>query len=401
MNSPRHLRQLTLGPFAVREIEHDSVNHWQLGPAAPGRHVPGGGQTAQVAIDRPARPLALRDALDDTLWAGGDVTAGEDTRLGGHQGLGIGEQATPLAELDARALGQYRRIRSLADGDHQVSSSNRESAARHRRDFVPPVGPFANDGESFATNFGHAALPPEHLNRRDQRFDHGAFALGGADLLVLCGQPLLGAREQAPPAAGAAPPRRASRIHRRRASAYDERVARKSYVLAEVDPLEEQSGGGHRGEVLTGHAERLAHGRAGCEQDGLVALTLEVVEADIAAKGGVELELHAELNDSIDFRLQHGLGEAVLRDADRHHAAGKWHRLKDGDSVAASNQLVGGAHPGRAGPDDRHPLGPALGGRWRAWIALHSMVCGEALELPDRDRLLPSLPAGRGGAGGW
>ena len=89
------------------------------------------------------------------------------------------------------------------------------------------------------------------------------------------------------------------------------------------------------------------------------------------------------------------LRQAVLRDPVAEHPAGRRVALEDRDVVAGDQQVVGGRHPGRPGPDDR---GPAAGLRLdlerdRRILALvehrlDDLVAGVAVRVADRDRLV-------------
>ena len=69
-----------------------------------------------------------------------------------------------------------------------------------------------------------------------------------------------------------------------------------------------------------------------------------------------------ESEDPLDLLLEDLARQAVLRDADGHHAAGHGHRLEDGDRVAEAGEVLGGRHAGGAAADDRDLLGPRLAG---------------------------------------
>ena len=121
---------------------------------------------------------------------------------------------------------------------------------------------------------------------------------------------------------------------------------------------------------------------------------LEIGQREVAAHGAVELELHAEADDAVDLRAQHGAREAVLRDADGHHAARHGHRLEDGHSVAETGEVVGGRHSGRPAADDGDLLRALARRRGdRRQLALLSR---KSLEAANGDRFVEgAAPADR------
>src|SRR5664279_914600 len=137
--------------------------------------------------------------------------------------------------------------------------------------------------------------------------------------------------------------------------------------------------------VVAGYAELAAAGRA-CGQEDRVVLGLEIGQGEVAAHGVVELELHAQTHDPLDFLPNHGSRQAVFGDADGHHAARYGHRLEDGHEIAEAGQVVGGRHSGRSAADDGDLLlAPLLrrdDGRKLARLGR------ETLEAPNGDGLV-------------
>ena len=111
---------------------------------------------------------------------------------------------------------------------------------------------------------------------------------------------------------------------------------------------------------------------------------------------GVADDLAAEPGDRLVLGLEDlDLGQAVLRDAVAEHAAGRRVALEDGHVVAGQEQVVGGAHAGRAGADDRgRAPGPGLllerDRRVDALVEhrLEDLVAGVAMRVADGDRLV-------------
>ena len=107
-------------------------------------------------------------------------------------------------------------------------------------------------------------------------------------------------------------------------------------------------------------------------------------------------DLAAEPRDRLVLRLEDlDLGQAVLRDAVAEHPAGRRVALEDGHVVAGQEQVVGGAHAGRAGADDRRLAARSglLLERHRRIDALvehrlEDLVAGVAVRVADGDRLV-------------
>ena len=266
----------------------------------------------------------------------------------GGQGPRVGHDAGPAAHLDARALGEDRRVGLLADRHEDRGGRQLHHRIRHGR----PDGAAAVDlaGRSLlGAAEGHdRAVAPDDLGDRQARPDRDPLALGRLDLLLL-------GRHVGPAAAvgdrdrrGAAAEGGAGGVHRRAPAADHHHGAREPGMLAEVDLLEEEGRGDHAGQAVAGHAEPAALRGAGGEEDGLEAFALQVAEREVAAHRRVEPELDAEADDPLDLRLEDLARQAVLGDPDRHHAAGHGHRLEDGDRVAEAGQVVRGRHAGRA-----------------------------------------------------
>ena len=71
---------------------------------------------------------------------------------------------------------------------------------------------------------------------------------------------------------------------------------------------------------------------------------------------GVELELDAEIEDALDFGIEHVARQAIFRNAEAHHAAGRGPGIVDRHGMAEAAQMIGGGKAGRSGADDQHAL---------------------------------------------
>ena len=162
-------------------------------------------------------------------------------------------------------------------------------------------------------------------------------------------------------------------------------------LLAEVHLLQEQGRRDDAGGRVAGHAEAAAAGRARREEDRVEALALEIGELEVATHRGVQPELNAESEDAVDVLAQGRPGQAVVGDADRHHAARDGHRLEDRHAVAEAGQVVGRGHAGRPAADDRDAFGPTdLRRLDRRQVP---MLGREPLQGPDGDRLVEDAAA--------
>jgi hypothetical protein len=101
----------------------------------------------------------------------------------------------------------------------------------------------------------------------------------------------------------------------------------------------------HVGQAVAGQAELVAALGADADEDGLVALREEVVDA---SRRGCCSGFDAELLDFGDFLVDDFQRHAVRGDAVARHAAGGGQGVEHGDGVALLGQVVGGGQA--AGP---------------------------------------------------
>ena len=96
---------------------------------------------------------------------------------------------------------------------------------------------------------------------------------------------------------------------------------------------------------------RLPQARA--DEHALVAVAEQVVNGDGAADVGVGAEADAlQLQVAVGHIVQHGIGQAEVRDAVAHHAADLVPAVKDGDAVAVPGQDNGHGQARRARAND-------------------------------------------------
>jgi len=102
--------------------------------------------------------------------------------------------------------------------------------------------------------------------------------------------------------------------------------------------------------VLAGDSQLVRVVAADRHEDRVVALVLEVVQAEVAAQGLVADEPPAEARDALVLGIEHPLlRQPVLRDPVAEHPAGRLVPLVDRHVVAGDQQVVGRGYARRAG----------------------------------------------------
>ncbi len=109
--------------------------------------------------------------------------------------------------------------------------------------------------------------------------------------------------------------------------------------------------------------------------------------------GAVGLDSNAHLLDIIDFPVDYLLGQAMLRNADCHHAAGNGQSLEYGNRIAFLGQEVSSAETGRSGANHgyflflgyRDILRKGLFLQVVRQAVLHYIVGNEALGIINAD----------------
>ena len=121
-------------------------------------------------------------------------------------------------------------------------------------------------------------------------------------------------------------------------------------------------GKGHMAQGLALDVQGLRTPETGADEDALVAVAEQVIQADRAADGGVGAKLDAlELQVAVGDVVKHGVGKAKVRDAVAHDAADLVLAVKDRDIVTVAVQDDGDGDARGAGADDGD-LAPVGGG---------------------------------------
>jgi hypothetical protein len=121
-----------------------------------------------------------------------------------------------------------------------------------------------------------------------------------------------------------------------------------------------------------------------------VVVTLEVIEGRPLADGRVGLDLHAQVEDALDLRVEDVPRHPVGRDAVAQHPARLVEGLVDRDVVSAPGQLVGAGQPRRARPDDGDLLvvRAAVVDLRQRQLPLDAPIADEPLHGVDLDRAI-------------
>ena len=101
----------------------------------------------------------------------------------------------------------------------------------------------------------------------------------------------------------------------------------------------------------------------------------------------VELQFDAHVEDAPQLGVEHLARQAVLGDAEAHHAAALGVGLANRHGVARQAQVPGGGQPGRAGTDHQHVLA-AVGSGSDGPAAPDRLVAEEALDGVDAHRFI-------------
>jgi len=109
----------------------------------------------------------------------------------------------------------------------------------------------------------------------------------------------------------------------------------------------------------------------------------------------VQLQLDAHVEDAPHLGVEHLARQAVLGDAEAHHAAALRAGFENRHGVSRQAQVPGGGEAGRSRADHQHALAGLGAGRGGP-AALHRLVAEEALDGVDAHRLV-ELAAVAGG----
>ena len=350
------------------------------------------------AVDGHGGLFAGGDGVDGKLRAGHKIAAREHVGLVGLIRCGVDKHGAALAELELRAGVDAAQVDLLADGRDDGGDCKRLELARADGLAAALLVGLA-EGHGLDLDGRGLALFAQNLDRGAQEAELHAFGLGLGDFFVRCGHLLAAAaveqRHVRTAAHGGA-----RDVDGDIAAADDGDLFADGRALAEVHGAQELDTGEHTLQIVARAAGRRALGGADSEVDRLVAVRAQRVERHVLADLNAEAELHAELLEHVDLRVDNVLLEAEARDAEREHAAGDGLFLEHGHGIALDGEIVRTAQTGRAGANDGDLLRVRTADlvehlRHEAGAGLKILLGDELLDVVDGDRIVDAA-AGAG-----
>src|SRR5450631_16123 len=107
---------------------------------------------------------------------------------------------------------------------------------------------------------------------------------------------------------------------------------------------------------------------------------------------GIELELDAEIEDPLYFRIEHVARQSVLGDAEAHHPASRRPGIVYRNAMPHASQMIGRRKTGRSRADHQHAFAAFDVWRRKAPIELDRLVAEEPLDRIDADRFVDLRP---------
>ena len=358
----------------------------------------GHGLAAQIRTDGLGRMMSVRHGLDQRSRSQHHVAAGEDSwHLRGERGVG-----RDLAAFERHSLD----VRGLADGDDDVVGSDGEVASFDWDRLAPSRGIRLAQLHAQALEPGYLAVAGDDLHGIGQQLELHALFLGLLNFLGQSGhfnaataidnRHFLRAHAQGS----------ARGVHGHVATADDNRLLARGYLLAQVHGAEEVEPVHHALRVVAGQAHLLALVRASGHEDGGIAVLLESLDSDIArtsAELHAQLDLDALIENLLDLVVEHIARQPVRRHAQAKHAAQERPRLEQRHTVALLGQILRRGQAGRATTNDGDFF--FLNLDWRERRALFPValgihvIRGETLEVAYGHRLVELLAVALGLAG--
>ena len=345
--------------------------------------------------DRGRGALAVGHGLDRAPGSADGVAAREHAGNRGLERVGIGGDPA-AAQLEPR-VAEARLAQGLADGDHH-------RVGRHGG----PIGLLVARGEATLLVEDPRAAPEldalhplgaQEAPRPPAGAELDPLLEGLGDLVGMGRHAIALLEADHLHRLGPQPAGRAGRVQgdvpapdHRHPSPHPGPVVREARPAQEVQPAL------HAGELLTLHLEPPAGVGAGGEEGGVEALPLEqVLELEVRSDPDAAAELHAQVQDPLDLRLQHVAREPVLGHAAGQHAPRHVEGLEEGHRDALQRQGAGRRETRGTGAHHRDPaiLAPRFGlGQLRGAVPALE-VRQEALDGADGDGLVHVL-AGAG-----
>ena len=240
---------------------------------------------------------------------------------------------------------------------------------------------------------GNLAVLTEDLNRRAQEAEFNALFLCLFDLVTVGGHFFFAAPIDDIGLFGAETDGRAADVHGDIAAADDSAALADLDLVAEIDFTQKVNTAENTLELFAGDLQFGALLRADGKVEALVALFAQLLDCNILADFDAALELNAHLAQNVDFGVENVLFKAEVRNTERQHTAGDGVAVKDRDGISLVGEIIGAAHTGGAGADDRDFFGKGfaglvehLGNKTGGLIKI--MVCDKALDFVDGDSLV-------------
>ena len=354
-------------------------------------------EAAQERVDAPGGLLAVRDCLDDGPRAQHHIAAGEDLGIVGLEGERIDLGGLVPGALDTLLRARAVELGKLASGDNHLVAGDHELGARdrHRPEPARSVGP--TELMALHLDAGHGALAVEHdAHRHGQRLEPHALFEGGVDLVGGSRHLVAGAAAQAGDLFGALADRDTAGFDGGEAVAHDRHPVADAHVAGELELGEKIECGDHAVGLFSGDAQ--GAGAQGSEtQEDRVVRGRQVVHAHIDAQPRVALQLDSHAPQDVQLLVEHVARQAEGRNAVPQHATRFGERLEDRDVMTLEPGVEGAGETGGAGAQDRDAfaavgLGIDRQEQFAGLLVVEALVCHEAMQPADGDRLVDQLP---------
>ena len=289
--------------------------------------------------------------------------------MAGHQ-VGV-DLDHAVADFEAGNVVEQAEIDVLAEGEDDGIGFQRLVFAGRLREALF-VELHLLDGDRFVAGL---------LDRR-QPLDHDAFLHRLFDFEVVRGHVIAGAAVD-DDRLGAHALGGAGDVDGGVAAAVDHDAATEHRLVFAFHAAQHRDGVDHLGDAAGRDRRAFADVCADGQEGGVEAVGLHRLEDVVDL--GVELDRDAQIDDALHFGVEHFARQAVLGNAEAHHAAHQRAGFVHRDAVAEAAQVISRGHARGAGTDDQHVLAAfaARGGVFPA--ALDGFVAEEAFDRVDAD----------------
>ena len=347
-----------------------------------------------VAVHALAGLLAVRDRVDGKARAVRDVAAHKDAGLAGLEGQRIVLDRAVQVTLHICPFEKLSPLGGLADGLKDIRALDGDRAVVHKLGLKDMN--LIKDGDALSEDdTRHLAVFCQDLLGTPAVHDRDAFRDGLFHFVARRGHLALTLETEHGDFAVRDAGRHAGHIHGHVSAADDDDVALQTDRVILIGPRQEADAELDAFRVLTGHAGPAATLQADGQIEGLIALSLEVLDRDVFSDFHAAFELDAHLAKHVDLRLDDVLFQTEGRNSVHQHTAGTALLLKYGDVVAAGPQIIGRRHAGRASTDDRHLVVGSphaavvlLADRDEALVGVQFLVGDEFFDLVDGDGIV-------------